>query len=230
MAHVEEIEEQLHRFGVTEEALEALLPDNDPNYRRFVSQSTIRTASSGVVTGHDVHEGEVIDPSSELLTVTDLSVVWVIADVSERDLSLVRSGQPVSVRVEAYPNELFRSDIACTSDIAERASRTARVRCVVRNPDGRLKIGMFATVDIPSGRTYEAVGVPTAAIQAVQGREVVCLQRTDTEFKQREVETGSESDGWTELADRIGTGEAVLATGSALAKSLATKSLGHGAH
>ena len=132
MAHVEEIEEQLHRFGVTEEALEALLPDNDPNYRRFVSQSTIRTASSGVVTGHDVHEGEVIDPSSELLTVTDLSVVWVIADVSERDLSLVRSGQPVSVRVEAYPNELFRSDIACTSDIAERASRTARVRCVVQ--------------------------------------------------------------------------------------------------
>ena len=182
------------------------------------------------MTAYDVGHGEVIDPSSELLTVTDISVVWVLAGVSERDLSAVRVGKPVSIRVATYPGESFRGRIAHAGDMVEQESRTARVRCVVRNPDGRLKLGMFATVDITSGRTYDALAIPSEAIQKIQGRPVVFVQRSGFEFEQRQVETRLESDGWVELVSGVSPGDAVITAGSALAKAKALRDVPGGAY
>lgn len=82
---------------------------------------------------------------------------------------------------------------------------------------------MFATVDIPSGRTYDALAVPSEAIQTVQGRPVVFVQRSGTEFEQRQVETRLESDGWVEILSGVSTGDAVIAAGSSLAKAEALR-------
>ena len=229
-ALVAKFEEQLHRFGLTEEDLNRLTEGEDPDYHRTVSHATLRTPSSGIVTAYDVGQGEVIDPSSELLTITDISVVWVLAGVSERDLSAVRVGKPVSIHVSTYPGESFRGRIAHTGDMVEQESRTARVRCVVRNPDGRLKLGMFATVDIPSGQTYDALAVPSDAIQRIHGQPVVFVQRAGAEFEQRQVETRLESDGWIEILSGVSVGDAVVAAGSVLAKAEALHDEPGGAH
>ena len=229
-ALVAKFEEQLHRFGLTEEDLNRLTQGEDPDYHRTVSRATLRTPSSGIVTAYDVGHGEVIDPSSELLTVTDISVVWVLAGVSERDLSAVRLGKPVSIHVSTYPGESFRGCIVHTGDMVEQESRTARVRCVVRNPDGRLKLGMFATIDIPSGRTYDALAVPSEAIQKIQERPVVFVRRSGTVFEQRQVETRLSSDGWVELLSGVSAGDAVIAAGSALVKAEALRDAPGGAH
>ena len=229
-ALVAKFEEQLHRFGLTEEDLDRLTQAEDPDYHRTVSHATLRTPSSGIVTAYDVGQGEVIDPSSELLTVTDISVVWVLAGVSERDLSAVRVGKPVSIQVSTYPGESFRGRITHTGDMVEQESRTARVRCVVRNPDGRLKLGMFATVDIPSGHTYDALAVPSEAVQKIHGRPVVFVRRSATEFELRQVETRLESEGWVELLSGVSAGDAVIAAGSALAKAEALHDEPGGAH
>ena len=229
-ALVAKFEEQLHRFGLTEEDLSRLSQGEDPDYHRTVSRATLRTPSAGIVTAYDVGQGEVIDPSSELLTITDLSVVWVLAGVSERDLSAVRVGKPVSIHIATYPGESFRGRIAHAGDMVEQESRTARVRCVVRNPEGRLKLGMFATVDIPSGRTYDALAVPSEAIQKTHGRPVVFVQRSGTEFEQRHVETRLESDGWVEILSGVSDGDAVIAAGSALAMAEALRDEPGGAH
>ena len=229
-ALVAKFEEQLHRFGLTEEDLNRLTQGEDPDYHRTVSRATLRTPSSGIVTAYDVGHGEVIDPSSELLTVTDISVVWVLAGVSERDLSAVRLGKAVSIHVSTYPGESFRGRIVHTGDMVEQESRTARVRCVVRNPDGRLKLGMFATIDIPSGRTYDMLAVPSEAIQKIQERPVVFVRRSGTVFEQRQVETRLSSDGWVELLSGVSAGDAVIAAGSALAKAEALRDTPGGAH
>lgn len=219
LALVAKFEEQLHRFGLSEAELDRLSGGADPDYHRTVSRATLQTPSSGVVSAYDVGPGEVIDPSSALLTVTDMSVVWVLADVSEKDLSAVRVDKPVSIQVSSYPGEPFEGRITHAGDIVAPESRTTQVRCVVRNPRARLKIGMFATIDIPTGSVYEAVAVPSEAIRQVGGGPVVFVQRSDDEFEIRPVETGAESDGWLEVASGIGPGDAVIADGTAIARN-----------
>ena len=217
-ALVSKFEEQLHRFGLTEDDLERLKQADDTGYHRTVSQATLHAPAPGIVTNYDVGSGEVIDPSSELITITDMSSVWVLANVNERDLNAVRVGKPVSIRVATYPGESFLGRIAYTGDTVRQETRTALVRCVASNPRSRLKLGMFATVDIPSGSVYRSLAVPSAAIQEVDGHSVVFLRRTDVEFEQREVETGLEADGWVEVSGEVSAGDRVIASGSAFAK------------
>ncbi len=224
-AFVARFEEQLHRFGLSESDLEKLGTEDDPGFHRTVSRATLRAPLPGIVTAHDVAVDDVIDPSNELLTIADISVIWVLANVSERDLSAVEVGKPVLIRVTAYPGESFRGRIDHAVGIVEQESRTARVRCLVRNPDARLKLGMFATVDIPSGDAYQAVAVPSEAVQEIQGRPVVFVQRSDTEFEQRPVETGLAWDGWIELESGVDAGDAVIAAGSSLAKEVSPHDL-----
>ena len=230
LALVAKFEEQLHRFGLSEDDLDRLSTGEDPDYHRTVSRATLRTPSPGIVSDYDVGPGEVIDPSSALLTVTDISVVWVLADVSERDLSAVRVGKRVSIRFSSYPGDSFAGRITHAGDIVAPESRTARVRCVVRNPDSRLKIGMFATIDIPTGGTYEAVAVPSEAVQQLREGHVVFVQHSDDEFEMRPIETGVESDGWIEVASGVSAGDAVITAGSKLAREAAlgeTPAAGH---
>lgn len=217
-ALVSKFEEQIHRFGLTEEDLAKLKQVDDTGYHRTVSQATLRAPARGIVTNYDVGPGEVIDPSSELITITDMSSVWVLANVNERDLNAVRVGKPVSIRVATYPGEVFRGRIAYAGDTVGQETRTALVRCIASNPRARLKLGMFATVDIPSGSVYRSLAVPSEAIQEVDGHTVVFLRRTDVEFEQRAVETGLEADGWVEIPGGVSAGDRVIASGSAFAK------------
>ncbi|MDE0102572.1 MAG: efflux RND transporter periplasmic adaptor subunit [Bryobacterales bacterium] len=211
LAKVAKFEEQLHRFGVTDDALDGLTEASDPDYHRTVSRATLRTPTNGIVTGSDVARGTVVDPSNTLFTVTDLSVVWVLADVAERDISAIRLGKRVSVGVASYRGEAFSGRIEYIGDILDPESRTARVRCVVQNPDGRLKLGMFASVDIPSGAKHRAVAVPHGAALRLQGSPVVLVQRSEDEFEARPIETGRREGDWVETSGGIRPGELVLA-------------------
>jgi len=169
--------------------------------------------------------GETVDPSSALLTVTDISTVWVLADVYEENLGAVRMGKDVSIRVASYPDEVFRGRITYISDLVEPKTRTARVRCVVSNPRARLKLDMFATVEIPTEQTTEVLAIPTLAIQRINDRPVVFLKHSETEFEQREVEPGTEAGGWTEIRRGLEPGESVITTGSFYAKTAALREL-----
>lgn len=220
LAAVAKFEEQIHRFGLSVEDLERLAGGSDSGYHRTVSHSILRAPSSGIVTAYGVAHGEVIDPFSELLTVTDTSEVWVLADVKERDLHAVRVGKEVTIRVAAYPGETFKGTIDYAGDTIDERSRAAHVRCVTGNRDGRLKLGIFATVDIPSGESRHSLAVPAAALQDVSERRVVFVRRSATEFERREVDTGLESDGWVEILSGLAPGEAVIARGSRFVKAV----------
>lgn len=228
-ARVAQFEEQLHRFGLTEEDIKRLHEEEDTGFHRTASITTLRAPSPGIVTAIEVRPGETVDGSSALLTLTDILRVWVLADIFEHDLGSIPLGNSVSVRVPAYPQATFRGRITYISDVLELETRAARVRCVVENPGSLLKLGMFATVEIRGGRSVESLAVPASAIQGVNGRPVVFVQRSDSTFELSEVETGVEADGWMEIRTGLSAGDSVITSGSFYAKTATLRELiGHG--
>ena len=226
-AAVAKVEEQIHRFGLTDDDLAGIRAGRSEQEKlhRTESRNILRAPFSGVVTGYNVAEGELVEPSSELMKITDLSRVWVLADVYEKDLAAVRAGKPVAVRVAAYPDKVFRGRITYVGDVIEAETRTAKVRCVVPNEDGRLKLEMFATIEIPTEDVRRTLAVPSAAIQQVNGQPVVFVQRSKTEFEKRTVETGLQKGGWVEIRSGLRAGELVVTDGSFYLKSALLREL-----
>ena len=109
--------------------------------------------------------GDLVGPGRELLTITDISTVWVLADVYESDLGRLPPAAEVTIRTEAYPDRTFTGRITYVSDTIEAATRAAHVRCVVENADDALKLGMFVSVTIPTNERVAALAAPIAAVQ-----------------------------------------------------------------
>lgn len=218
-AEIAKIEEKLHRFGLTDADLEKLNTPTHTQYHREASHSVLRAPFDGIVIKADVAEGEVVETDRELFTIADLSTVWVQADVYEKDLAAIHKGQEVKVFVDAYPGETFVGKITYVSDFLDPKTRTAKVRCEVPNRDGRLKLEMFATIQIPTPKGQEVVVIPTSAVQQIDNQPVVFVRISDTQFQRREVQLGAQSDGWVEVKSGVKTGEVVVTQGSFYLKS-----------
>jgi cobalt-zinc-cadmium efflux system membrane fusion protein len=217
-AAVAKVEEQIHRFGWTDQDL-ASLKSAQPSFEHTATHTMLKAPFSGVVTSHHAVESEVVEPGAELLAITDMSSLWVLADVYEKDLALIRTGQPVEVRVASYPKEMFRGRITHVADVIDPKTRTAKVRCLVRNESGLLKLEMFASVEIPVEQTIPVLAVPSSSIQQIEGRPVVFVRNSETEFQKREVQTGVESQGYTEIRSGIKAGDPVVSQGSFVLKA-----------
>ncbi|MDE0102570.1 MAG: efflux RND transporter periplasmic adaptor subunit [Bryobacterales bacterium] len=220
-----QFEEQLHRFGLSEQEVASLPTGEGGEVHRSASITTLRSPAAGVVTDLRVNPGERVDGASAVLTITDLSVVWILAEVYEHDLALVRRGDEVAVRVPAFPDRTFSGEVAYISDTLDQDTKAATVRCVVRNPAAMLKVGMFATVEIPGERSSESLAVPSAAIQTTGGRMVVFVKRSRTSFELTPVQTGVEGGGWTAIAEGLALGDEVLTQGSFYAKTATLRDL-----
>lgn len=213
-ARVSRVEEQLHRFGLTDADLKALAPDAKESPHRDASHSTLRAPFSGVVTKFDVAAGEVVEPDKELFTVADISTVWVLADVYEKDLSKITRDGTVSIKVDAYPDRTFTGRITHVSDIIDPATRTARVRCVVENRDGALKLDMFAKVVLGTSEERQALAVPADAVQQVDNQSVVFTRQTPTRFERHIVQVGRRSGDLVEILGGLEEGQMVVGKGS----------------
>jgi membrane fusion protein, heavy metal efflux system len=230
-AGIARVEEKLHRFGLSDEDLQNLNSAEHETYRT-ASQNTLTAPFAGVITAQDVAAGETVGPDREVFTLADTSVVWVLAAIYEKDLGLISVGKPCRVRVPAYPEEIFTGEIAYLSDVLDPASRTGKLRCVVSNPASRLKLEMFATVEIPLASTRSAVVVPESAIQMVEQRRVVFVQQEEDHFEVRDVELGDKSgDGGVEILNGVQAGERLVTGGGFYMKAaMMQEQLGEGGH
>jgi multidrug efflux pump subunit AcrA (membrane-fusion protein) len=111
------------------------------------------------------------------------------------------------------------------ADAIDPKTQTAKVRCLVGNGNGLLKLGMFATVEIPVGQTGPLLAVPSSSIQQIDGRPVVFVRTSAAEFQKREVQTGVESQGYTEIRSGLKHGEQVVSRGSFVLKTAFLKHL-----
>ncbi len=212
---IEGIAARLRRFGI------------EAASRRGPVLTTIRAPFTGVITKAQLAAGEVVDTDHDLFTVTDLSRVWVQAEVYEKDLGRIRIGQTAFVTVDTYPDERFTGKVSHISDILDPQTRTARVRCEIANPGVRLKLDMFASVQVPTTFSREALAVPVSALQQVEEKNVLFIQAGPTKFELRPVQTGKTINGLLEIVSGLRAGEQVVTQGAFHLKSIVTgKELG----
>jgi cobalt-zinc-cadmium efflux system membrane fusion protein len=164
--------------------------------------------------------GELADPSKNLFTVADLSSVWVLVDINEKDLPKIEKGRQAAVKVGAFPERVFRGRVTYIADLVDEATRTVKARVEVANPGRKLKPEMFATVELtvpPS--TPPVLAVPDEAIVELEGKKVLFITGDDVEFVPREIMTGARGGEWLEIAAGLKEGERYAAKGGFLLKS-----------
>lgn len=180
----------------------------------------VRSPIAGVVTEKHAIVGELADPSKSLYTVADLSTVWVLVDINEKDLAKVRRGQSAVVTVGAYPDIKFRGRITYIADLVDEATRTVKARVEVQNPGRKLKPEMFATVELTLPATGPPVlAVPAEAVQELEGKKVLFVTEDGKEFLPREIQLDLASGGMVEVTGGLAEGQRYAVKGSFLLKA-----------
>jgi cobalt-zinc-cadmium efflux system membrane fusion protein len=131
----------------------------------------------------------------------------------------------VAVRVDTYPDRTFSGQLTYVSDLIDPQTRTAKVRCVVANADGALKLDMFARVAIPTAERRQGIAVPQAAVQHVANAPIVFVRESATTFARRDVTLGATADGRVEVLKGLRTGEVVVSYGSFYLKTALLRDL-----
>jgi membrane fusion protein, heavy metal efflux system len=149
----------------------------------------VRAPIGGTVVERTATNGQFVGPEhGAILTIGDLSTVWVQADVFERDLRFITIGLPAEVTTAAYPDERFTARVARIGAVVDPQTRTTKVRFLVANPGARLKPGMFATISLHQPSAAAALTVPVNAVFVESGRTFAYVQVGDREFSRRDVE------------------------------------------
>jgi membrane fusion protein, heavy metal efflux system len=178
------------------------------------SRGAIVAPFAGVVDSVSVANGEIVDPATPIFTVSDLSTVWVQADVPERDLGGVKVGDAVEVRVSAFPGRVFSGRVTYIPSQIDSTTGMAKVRSEVPNSDGALRVNMFATVTILSPQGGNGVMVPSESLQEINGQSVVFVPTGDRQFAWRAVHTGLVADKRTQITSGLADGTPVVGNGS----------------
>ncbi len=205
-------EERLALYGLSPAGLDG------PGHKRQLLP--VRSPIGGVITERHAIVGELADPSRNLYTVADLSSVWVMVDINEKDLAKVRKGQNAMVTVGAFPELNFRGRISHIADVVDDATRTVKARIEVQNTGRKLKPEMFASVELAlPADAVPVLAVPEDALQDLEGRKVVFVTGSGTEFEPRPLELGRASGGQVGVTGGLREGERYAVKGGFLLKS-----------
>ncbi|MBL0165600.1 MAG: efflux RND transporter periplasmic adaptor subunit [Propionivibrio sp.] len=201
--------QRLKNWDISAEQLKALSQSGEA--RRTL---TFRSPVSGIVTEKKALQGMRFMPGEALFQVADLSSVWVVADVFEQDVGLIKHGARAKVRINAYPDKLFEGTVSYVYPTLNAATRTVPVRIELANPGLLLKPAMFAQVEISELRPVTAKGtvvtVPLSAVIDSGTRQIVLVQLGEGRFEPREVRLGARSDSHVEVIEGVQDGEAVV--------------------
>lgn len=178
--------------------------------------------ASGVLTELGVREGGQLMSGSTLVQIADLSQVWLIAEVPERDAAKLKVGVNADVMLQSLPGELFKGKVSYLYPMLDDASRTLQVRIELPNKDNQLRPGMYASVEF-TGQTREALSVPTESIIATGMRKVVIVKEANG-YRPVEIKTGEAFNNSTEILNGLTLGEKVVVSGQFLIDSEASLS------
>jgi RND family efflux transporter MFP subunit len=181
------------------------------------SEVSLLAPASGTVTSRSVNSGEVIEANKELLRVTDLSSVWVVGQVYEKDLGKVHIGSGAGITTDAYPGRIFRGKVSYVDPRVDPQTRTAQARIELANPGQQLKIGMYVNVAFAAlaGAGSTVPVVPLSAVQNMGNRQVVFVATSDPNvFAMRFVRLGPETSGYYPVLEGLGVGDRIVSEGS----------------
>jgi cobalt-zinc-cadmium efflux system membrane fusion protein len=170
---------------------------------------------SGEVVERLVAPGQVVQAGqTQAFTISDLSTVWVLANVYQADLAYVHSGDDVVVETDAYPDS-FHGRISYVSPALDPGTRTLQARIVVDNPGEKLKRDMYCTVTVTAGVLSNVVALPNASVLRDDNNQPFVYVATSTnQFGRRDVDLGESQNGQTQILKGISVGERVVGDGS----------------
>lgn len=203
-AEMRRAEEFLHHLGASAEGAEDV---------------PISAPMGGVVLKRNVTVGTVVNPATDLLTIANLSSVWAVAEVPEKQASAVRAGLPVQLTVAAFGDRPVAGRVTYIGETLNPETRTVQVRCLIQNPNGQLRPEMYVVVNIDTGQSAPLLVVPREAVNEVKGERVVFVATGKDTFEKKPVQTGREQGEWVEVVSGLSEGQRVVTRGGFFIKS-----------
>jgi RND family efflux transporter MFP subunit len=202
--------QRLVLLGVSADRVNALRQSSD-----VASEVTIIAPSAGTVISRSVNPGQVVAAGQEMFVVADLSTVWVIAELYEKDFANVRVGSEATVIVPPAGRQL-KGRVSYIDPRVDPGSRTAKVRVEVPNAEGSLRLGMFVDVRFSGQTEGRGITVPRTAVQSIGERAVVYIvaEGDDTRFIERPVKLGLASGTFVDVVEGLKPGDRVVTEGS----------------
>jgi len=208
---VESSLQRLKNWDVSEEQIKALMASGTTQ-----RTLTFRSPVGGIVTEKKAIQGMRFMPGEALYQVSDLSAVWVVADVFEQDLALVKTGARAQITVSAYPDKVFDGKVTYIYPTLKAETRSVPVRVELANPGGLLKPGMFAQMALQVSGKDRMVTVPVSAVIDSGTRQVVLIQLKEGRFEPREVKLGARTDSHVQVLEGVIEGELVVVSANFL--------------
>ncbi|MDP3091521.1 MAG: efflux RND transporter periplasmic adaptor subunit [Nitrospira sp.] len=218
-AEAREAKHRLELLGARADEFQRL--DREQTIR---SDVPMRAPFDGRVIMRNITRGEVVETQQKLFTVADLSDVWVVGKVPEKDVRFIHREQVVEVRVTSYPGQVFVGTITHLGDVLDPATRTMRLRVTVPNPKKLLKPEMFATVRVYADPEQEVAMAPVSAVQRSGESSYVFVQLDGGRFEKRPVVLGQETDQVVAVLSGLREGELIVTAGTFVLKSEFEKS------
>jgi membrane fusion protein, copper/silver efflux system len=177
----------------------------------------VRAPADGVVIEKPVQEGMRVDAGQPLYKTADLSDIWLIAEVQEQDLGLIRQGEITTAQFVAFPGHHFKGKVEFIYPSLSPETRTVRVRIVIPNPDQILRAAMYASVEIAAPATGgPMLAIPSSAVIDSGARQVVLIDRGEGRFEPRPVRLGTQGGDWVQVIEGVKTGEKVVTSANFL--------------
>ena len=206
-------EKKLHILGFSEEQVHEINASHQIN-----PIVELYAPITGKIVETNAVLGDMIDQSTEILTVMNSSVLRVDTEIYERDIAKIRVGLLVEVGVPAYPSEVFKGTIQYVSDIFKEDTRTITVYTEVANTDYKLKPGMFADIKIHLNHGAQVLALPRNAILGDRDLELVFVRRGE-EYVPLVVETGIHEADYVQILSGLQEGDVVVTNGNFQLKS-----------
>lgn len=207
-ANINAMEKRLHVLGFTEEELKLITETHQVN-----PIITLYAPINGKIIDIKVIPGEMVDQSKEIMTILDPTILWVDADIFEKDIAKVRIGQEVEITVQAYPEKVFSGRVSYVGDVLKEETRTITVRTEVINQGLLLKPGMFANIKIYLDEEKSVVAIPEESVLDDQGEKFVFVRQGDSFFPRRVI-LGTKQNGLIEVLSGLKEGEEIVTKGS----------------
>ena len=210
-ADLESAASRLQLLGLSADAIEALGPGKNQG-----ATTSVPAPIDGVVTERLANVGLNVDQATKLFTIVDLSSVWVVANLYEKDFAHVRVGSPATVTTNAYPDLVLKGRVSYIDPQVSPETRTAKVRIEVPNARNELRLGMYAEALVGDGGGASTPMIPRGAVQNVGDRTVVYLVKPKEPgtFVEREVRLGAATGDRVSVLAGVQAGDVVVGEAS----------------
>ncbi len=193
------------------------IKDLDSGHNVLKREVPLIAPISGTIVERKAGLGQIVQPGGDpLFQIANLSTVWVNAEVYEDQLSKLRVGLPASIAAPAYPSERFSARIDQIGNVVDPDKRTVAVRCILPNPSGKLKPGMFVNVSLGGVSNREEITVPPTAVVTEGEKSVVYIETSPGEYEKRDIVLGGESEGTVVIKSGLKDGDRVVIKGGLL--------------